>query len=168
MHGKVRSQSFNGDSKALHYTVEWKDRMHADFHVFVTKCLFCPRLDYIILTSWQILMRQKYTRQIGPFPGEILVLSKEYSCNVQFTYCFPQLLSGKNISFVGQYFVMNLTLKKWRVYNSHSETMEIRSIIFDPTAITVLWMTPGISHEKLRCSTSRCKVGSWLYFACFE
>lgn len=30
----VQSQSFNGDGKVLHYTVEWKDSTHTGFHIF--------------------------------------------------------------------------------------------------------------------------------------
>lgn len=33
MHDMVQSQSFNGDSKVLHYMVEWKDSMHIGFYV---------------------------------------------------------------------------------------------------------------------------------------
>lgn len=33
MHDIVQSKSFNGDSKVLHYMVEWKDSMHTGFYV---------------------------------------------------------------------------------------------------------------------------------------
>lgn len=33
MHDMVQSKSFNGDSKVLHYMVEWKDSMHTGFYV---------------------------------------------------------------------------------------------------------------------------------------
>lgn len=29
----AQSKSFNGDSKVLHYMVEWKDSMHTGFYV---------------------------------------------------------------------------------------------------------------------------------------
>lgn len=32
MHGRVQSQSFNGDGEVPHHTVEWKDSTHIGFH----------------------------------------------------------------------------------------------------------------------------------------
>lgn len=33
MHDMVQGKYFNGDSKVLHYMVEWKDSMHTGFYV---------------------------------------------------------------------------------------------------------------------------------------
>lgn len=33
MHDMVQSKSFNGDSKVLHYMLEWKYSMHIGFYV---------------------------------------------------------------------------------------------------------------------------------------
>jgi hypothetical protein len=39
----VPRQSFNGDSKMLHYTVEWKDSMHIGFHVIGNQVPLLPK-----------------------------------------------------------------------------------------------------------------------------
>lgn len=43
MHGRVQSQSFNGDGKVRHYTVEWKDSTHTCFHFFSNQAPGLPK-----------------------------------------------------------------------------------------------------------------------------
>lgn len=107
MHGRVQSQSFNGDGKVLHYTVEWKDSMHIGFPFFGNQVPGLPKRVLHYFESLTNIDDEKIYQMGRSFPREIFLLPKRYACNVQIFLIFlKSFWEIVEIDCVGRYFIV--------------------------------------------------------------
>lgn len=78
----VQSQSFNGDGKALHYTVEWNDSMHIGFQIFGNQVPGLPKRILYYFKSLTNIDEEKIYQMSRPSQSKNFVLAIIYVCNV--------------------------------------------------------------------------------------
>lgn len=82
MHGMVQSQSFNGDGKVLHYTLEWKDSMHIGFQIFRNQVPGMPKRILYYFKSLKNIDEEKIYQMGRPSSIKNFVLAIIYVCDV--------------------------------------------------------------------------------------
>lgn len=98
----------------------------------VTKCLVCTREYYIILNSWQILMRKKkYTRWVGPSPTKNSCDIYKICLQCKIFLNFSSNISGEQwrLIFVGRYFIILrwIWLGRTESFHGYIKTIEVKN-----------------------------------------